>query len=570
MKKMKLFPVVLIAIAFFTASCVDNTVSPQVEAIRGQQVEWMKAKTATELALAAMKTAEVDYQKALTEDQAKQTAFAEATRSWTLKEKELAFSYAKSYQDIQLAKAQNDLALAQATLKLQLANMAKAVAETGSIQEQKYYLDYQNQAQNLSDMYETRLNLQSSISRAKMDATTELNTLDQQVIEIQSEIDNSTAELATEKATLASLNAILSDPTTKQNVISDLTTKMNIVSVKIDSLNIIYSKLSNTANIANTNALAAQNIISSYNSYQTNLKTLVTQTIPNQAVNVEFWTKMVKESSTNVAILTTTYNQEKSNFDATVEVYNPIKVNYDAARTDYEAKLSTTNIALRNANNNVSDAKYIAAKAISDAAYTVFDTARTKLNDATNTMNIAANARNTAKSNLDSAQQSLDSNQAQLKNVSAAATTYAQDKAHLEEQIADLLSKYTDAVANYSQYAQDARKANEAAILVNNQISPLRSSYDVYYNTLRNLQNNYNYTDYLKSQIAQLKSNIAATEKSIADYSALLSAKKDSKALANDQVVLYTKQLEDLNTQITAAEKQLAYLKGLLDKALAA
>jgi len=41
--------ILLVAVAISTVSCVDNAVSPQVEAIRSQQVEWMKAKTAGEV-----------------------------------------------------------------------------------------------------------------------------------------------------------------------------------------------------------------------------------------------------------------------------------------------------------------------------------------------------------------------------------------------------------------------------------------------------------------------------------------------------------------------------------------
>ena len=52
MKTKKNALIVLCAIAISTVSCVDDTVSPQVDAIRTQQVESMKAKAIIDLAAA--------------------------------------------------------------------------------------------------------------------------------------------------------------------------------------------------------------------------------------------------------------------------------------------------------------------------------------------------------------------------------------------------------------------------------------------------------------------------------------------------------------------------------------
>ncbi len=52
MKTKKNALIVLCAIAISTVSCVDDTVSPQVDAIRTQQVESMKAKAIKDLAAA--------------------------------------------------------------------------------------------------------------------------------------------------------------------------------------------------------------------------------------------------------------------------------------------------------------------------------------------------------------------------------------------------------------------------------------------------------------------------------------------------------------------------------------
>ena len=104
MRTIKNFAMVFMAIAFTTTSCVDNTVSPQVEAIRGQQVEWMKAKVASANALAAMDSIKNAYQILLNANQLLVNTNLDRTNQLT---------YDK-------AKADNATALKQAEVNLQI------------------------------------------------------------------------------------------------------------------------------------------------------------------------------------------------------------------------------------------------------------------------------------------------------------------------------------------------------------------------------------------------------------------------------------------------------------------
>ena len=93
-----------------STSCVDNQVSPQVEAIRTQQVEWMKAKIAAEQASIALQNVAVDYQKAVLANQLIVNAQATAMNDLLLKDKNIAILNAQlSYDN---AKTQSDLTYA--------------------------------------------------------------------------------------------------------------------------------------------------------------------------------------------------------------------------------------------------------------------------------------------------------------------------------------------------------------------------------------------------------------------------------------------------------------------------
>ena len=556
MKTTKIFPVVLIAVAFFVASCVDNVVSPQVEAIRGQQVEWMKAKTATEIALAAMKTAEVDYQKALTDSLTKFTAFQEATRSWSLKNQELAYNLAKSQNDVALAQAQIDLATKQTALKDALAQLAVATAKSGSAEAQEYYNNYNDQISSLTQLYYDRVNIERTLNSTKINASDDINFATQQTSIIQANIADLNITLAAQNANLASLNLVVADPTSIQTTKNNLVNSNILLKIKLDSLNNVYTNYNSAANIANGNANAAQSIIITYTGYQTSLNTLIATTIPNQ-------TAVVNDATTTLASKTDIYNQEKTNFDAKTDVYNTAKANRDAAKNDYDLKISATNIALANANNDVTDAKYIAAKAISDAAFIVLGTSTTILNAAITNMNTASIPYQSAKTALATAQ-------ANLKAANDAATTNGLAQVRLQQQISDLTSKYNDAVSKYPQYVQDALKSNAAITLVTSQMNQVSLTINANTSMINTLSVSVNTLSGVNLSITALKSQIANTVKLIADATTSLNGNADSKTLANDQIACWTKQLDLINTQITAVEKQAAYWKALLDKTFAA
>jgi len=414
MKKMKLFPVVLIAIAFFTASCVDNTVSPQVEAIRGQQVEWMKAKTATEAALAAFQTAQTDYRKAQTDALAKQTAFDEATRSWDLKTRELTYNFNKANNDVLLAQAQNDLALAQNNLKYQLAQTAITIEGLNSNKANADYQNYQSQANILYGLYQTRLNTQSQIDQAKLTLATNLNTFDDQISSAQANLDSYKTTLATYNANLATLNS----GSSASDIAKSLANTNTVLELKDDSLRTVRNNSYNAYSTAYSNAFSLQNTITTYNNY------LVI--------------------------------------------------------------LSDVNITPSN-------------------------------------------------------------------------------KAYYELQRDNLQPAYDIAVAKYPQYVQTAAKAYANYSAYNIQLAELSAVLSANYNTINNLS----YYG-LTYSIQQVKANIANVTQQIADATTTINNATDSKSFANAEIIRLTKVLDDTNTKITAAEKQVAYLKAIVDKDLAA
>ena len=154
MKTKKTALILLIALAISTVSCVDNTVSPQVEAIRAQQVEWMKAKT-------ALATADANFRKA-------QADFEAANNAFRLKETE-------AFLAISLKEAEASLANAKANLERALNNLTVIVANSGDIQAKEYLNNYKNEANELDNLYNSRVTIQNIIITltAQLNSTTQ-------------------------------------------------------------------------------------------------------------------------------------------------------------------------------------------------------------------------------------------------------------------------------------------------------------------------------------------------------------------------------------------------------------
>ena len=140
MKTNKNYLIALCALAISAVSCVDDSVSPQVEAIRAQQVEFMKAKTLTEQAMAEFQKAEAAYknglaavQNANAAEQIRVTAFDKENSVWTLKLAELNYKVAEANQKALLKNAETALVTAESNLAIAMVAMKTAAAASAII-----------------------------------------------------------------------------------------------------------------------------------------------------------------------------------------------------------------------------------------------------------------------------------------------------------------------------------------------------------------------------------------------------------------------------------------------------
>ena len=609
MKTKKNTLIVLIAVAISSVSCVDNLVSPQVEAIREQQVEWMKAKTASELALGEMTKATIAFnaatianqtalnnaniasqaaatanQNAVTAGLVISNAYAQSLNALLLKNKELDYNLAVASNALALKNAEVSLAIANLNLEKALNDLKLAVAKSGDDLAQEYYTNYSAKANELSNLYNIRLGKQSEIARSKLLLSEETGILNNFLKLKQITIDADNLLLTSQKVALATLKAVITDPTSLQTEINTLNSTNIALNASKDKLNNDLVKANSNKEVALKVYTDGQAIISKMSVYKNDLNT-VNLNITNQDKSILDKETLLSDAKsvfisktlglTNAKAI---YAQEKANFDVKVSLYNAALAIRVEKKSALDIKLNATSIAYSNWDKVTADANKIIwqnAKILSDAAQLAYNTALTNSNSATTAMNNASvpyqkakTAVSNAENDINTAQNNITSAEAALLTAKNNKSTNALEKTRLEKAIADLTTSFNTESTKQFQYFQNYESLNEVVTDLNKKVTAIGITVNQNNNVIKSLTISKTNIENLKAEAAAQSVSIAATEKTIADNTELLktSTAANAKAATEANIAKLTKDLDALNIQITAAEKLAAYWKGLLDK----
>jgi hypothetical protein len=237
MKKSAL--ILLVAVAISTVSCVDNAESPLVGALRSQQVEWMKAKTAYQVTENEMKTIANTY--------------AAASNALTLKTEESNYAKLAALNANLLITAKYDLAVASAANDVVIANAASALAQAGDDKAIAYLGSYTTATTALATAINNRLDIQNALVAAKLQVTLNPEDITVAIALAQKNIDSENAKIAAANAAIAVYNA----STTGTDVTAFKTEKAALDlknrTLAIDNVRLLYDISRNNLVIAELN-----------------------------------------------------------------------------------------------------------------------------------------------------------------------------------------------------------------------------------------------------------------------------------------------------------------------------
>jgi len=596
-------------------SCVDDAVSPQVEAIREQQVEFMKAKTGTEAALARFKDAETAYKIALTANEAAMNAanvadkaaltaktivetnglvnlntYNQSLYSWYLKDQEVKYNKAVADNAVDLKKLEVTLKEAEVAYQQSLKTLADAVALTKDTNAKVYFTNYETQANALKTFYSDQLDLDKKIADNKLILTYDTNVLANFTAKTNLDIAAKKLELKAQEESLKSLELVAANPASLDGQIDIKNLANNNIQKEIASLEIKKANADDAVKKAQNEVTAGQNIISKMLGYEKALFN-ITDSIESHGQLIKQYRADISKLNTDLSKLNKDLDNrkaaiinEKANYDAKKVLYDAAVVVRNTAQSDYYSKASDTQIALDNANGAQSGplyVTYLAKKVLSDTALTTFGDKNGLLTTAGNLLQLTYNtftatiaAVATTESLIITATTAIDSAES---NLQKALVKYEKDGLELNR-LSDLTTKgvfkadFDKARLDESKLSQAVAAKQVIATDIQDEINAFVATFNENITLINSLQTSRNSLQSLIDLVTVKKKNIVDTNIAIAALEqdilyASTEAKAKATAIAN--LAKSEKALTVLKTQIAATERQAKYWKDLLDKIFA-
>jgi len=231
MKHLKKLSVAIMMVTLFSVSftsCIDNEVSPVVEAIYGAQADLLAAQAGVQNAEAAYLLAQANAenaQAAYTTAQAAQvaayTAGIVADNAYEALQREQFLLQLVASTNLQVSAAENALALAQVQFEADMAAAIAAMEAAGAQLAVGYAFDYRFAMEAANSILSQKLSAENSLAQAMLLQTGGVSYA-YWLAQLQNNVTTAMADKANLETAIADLQAYMADPTTTEAVISGL------------------------------------------------------------------------------------------------------------------------------------------------------------------------------------------------------------------------------------------------------------------------------------------------------------------------------------------------------------
>ncbi|MHB1051429.1 MAG: hypothetical protein ACYC09_15235, partial [Bacteroidota bacterium] len=234
MKHLKKLSVVLMLTALFSVtftSCIDNEVSPLVEAIYEAQADLIAAQAGVQNAEAALRLAQANAEDAQAAYTASLTAQVNANTAGIIADN--AYEAAQRAQwllelvaetNVAVAEAQNDLALAQAQFEIDMAELTAEMEAAGANLAVGYAYDYRNAMNVVNNLKADKLSKQGQLALAELylKAGTPETTWALYLAGLNTTLAAEQAKVTAAEAAIVTLNTAKANPTARETQIAGL------------------------------------------------------------------------------------------------------------------------------------------------------------------------------------------------------------------------------------------------------------------------------------------------------------------------------------------------------------
>jgi len=610
----KLVVASVVAIALFSTACVDNTESPEVKDLRSAQVEWIKAKTATEKAMADYQTAQTKYQEAKTLQEEtyllklkQEMAFADSTNKYSLLLKQIDYQVEKAQLNQSLKDAEVAMAKADMDLKTSMAQFEQSVKDSKSEEAAAALNKYQSEVSNLTNLYANKLSQENTIALQKLNMAFDMNNLNTYKKSIQLEITKDSLERAAKVAGLVVLKSVGedADPASVINAkIKEISQLIETSNLKVIQLSVPKSEATAALNAANKLLSDASSTIRKMEGLKDDLKEFADSIEAKSATIAEFNEEIAdinvaikgyntalvnaRKDSANYATifkgLEADYNKKLATLTLVTDTLKAASLARDVAQsaynialanqvpgkdsTEYKAKLK--DLEAKNKFYTEVSTRRQKAYTTERTAYTSYSTAKTNWEKYTdrdiNNDDISRNL-----SNIKSATTSIGNLQTTISESQNLIAKYKLQQTSTNSAITALNASYRTATDNLNKYSLEVTAKQNAVDDLDAQSAVITASIRENEAIIVTLNASLNDLTILKNDIEAKQAAISALEERIARNKINLTVSNYQKIKDSNVATLekLTKELTAINDKIAQTEKYVATLKAALEKALA-
>jgi len=568
-------------------SCVDDAVSPQVEAIREQQVEFMKAKTGTELAMADLEKANTAFRAAEAVAKELENSLNKEQNVFTLKERQLAFDLAGFTQEQAIFDAKADLEKAKLNLIIALSALEAQVANAKDDKAIAYFGNYKVQADDLAALYTKRGTNSTDLAKKELAILNDVDVVKNYRDNKNAEIKYENTLLVAEQASLKIQKSVIENQTNVNKEIDALELTNDGINKSIASKKIDLAKANNDVELAKKAYNTNNDIIAKITANEAKLVTL-TKNVNSLDITI-YQSKRLNDSLTTDLLRSRSllsnyvaiYEQFKADFKDKVSVYTLAELDYDQKLVVFNLKEKAEAIAKFNYSKNSSkenaDILTNAVKEL-DSARSAEVKSKAALVAATKTMNEAAKPYQTYKLTVEAQEKVVSDDEIAIANVQKNLLVSENSKLSIEREATELkkdiaADKLTLAtpikIEEYKNALTDKLNISEK---ISDEIKNLEVPRDVNVTLIGELKKLRAGGD-LDLNLKKTETAINVLVKKIADLNTDLSGVTtvaQAKAKLQAELEHIKKQIAINTAQIDAKEKLAKYWKDMLDNAIKA
>ena len=376
MKSLKTGFLVVLTTLFTLSSCIEDTVAPEVEQLRQAQINYLNAQIAYQEAQTRLKEAEATEQEILNSYMEAYYAIQIQMNQLDLQLQEAYVADREAYYAAQLVyydaliagyqvnvrNAEANLQTAELALQSAIRDLERFLAEDSISDALHWLAKYETVMYDVYNLADNIVSIQNQIAILEIGEKSGTgNSIGYLISASRNDSTQYQSEITDINTTIASLEAIIADPTNAQEVLDSVNADIFDKKREIENLDVALSRAEEADSVAELAYRVQEDIITAYEDTTDVLET-ATVAIKSILYNIDTEEQNQADAETALASLKSRLETEKAKYTQDTTTLSEIQ-------TEFDTELSTLNDYIDDLNS---------AQDLVDSAQAAYDIARAK------------------------------------------------------------------------------------------------------------------------------------------------------------------------------------------------